>query len=147
MPFFQNNTTRPICKFLNSVGFFRKVALMYIFEKLSTHYKILLLVGTYFFVITSWCVLYSYIFSREILSRHRPIKLHHAYPFYLNFHFSLRNFFFLRFSLSGICLYTKESHKTVSSYLLNELVNFCYYLSAFLYAKRRKYHWTIVLWK
>ena len=99
LPFFQNNTTRPICKFLNSVGFFTKVALMYIFEKLSTHYKILLLVETYFFVITSWCVLYSYIFSREILSRHRPIKLHHAYPFYLNFYFS-RNFL-----QSGICLY------------------------------------------
>ena len=30
--------------------FFLKVALMYIFEKLSTHYKMLLVVGKYFFV-------------------------------------------------------------------------------------------------
>ena len=82
--------------------------------------------------------MHSYTFSREILSRHRPIKLHHAYPFYLNFYFS-RNF-----SLSGICLYRKSQN--VSSYLLNELVNFRYCLSVFLHAKRRKYHWTIVLW-
>ena len=74
---------------------------MYIFEKLSTHYKILLLIGT-FFLLPSLCVLYSYIFSPEILSRHRRIKLHHAYPFYLNFYFSIN------FSLSGICLYMAE---------------------------------------
>ena len=35
----------------------------------------------------------------------------------------------------------------MSSYLLNESVNFRYCLSVFLHAKRRKYHWTIVLWK
>ena len=38
---------------------------MYIFEKLSTHYRILLLVGTCFFVNITVSVIFLYFFSRN----------------------------------------------------------------------------------